>query len=345
MSVALKDIALKLKVSPSTVSRALSGKNGVSEEVRNKIVSYADKHMFSVNSAAKALRTGKGSGIILIAPLNRPEVARWRDEMLLNKLRPLFGAALSLTFDSGDNLETYVKMALAEKPRALIISSVWNQNQDITGACRAQQVAVLSVDSRIAGHDNIVVDRASGTCQMTKMFILAGCTHPVYFAHPEELDEKGHGRLSGIRRAYRDLGKEFKDEFCVLFEPYRNDSALGFEMASKLLNSRYIDAFFTFNDLAALGVQRAISGCSTDSLHNIMMVGFDDLPFSAYLPTSLSTITQPLDQIAERAAELLQKRLENFDAPQETALIPTRLVIRESSKVHDHSLLKEIFDN
>lgn len=343
MSIAIKDIAMKLKVSPSTVSRALSGKDGVSEPIRRMIVDYASECMFRVNPAAQALRTGKGTGLILIAPMNRPEVSRIRDELLLTRLHQEFGSAFSLTVDNEENLSTYVEMALAENPQAIIVSSIWHQDFDLLGACTAHKTALLSIDSRISGHDDIIINRASGTEQMTRMFLLDGCTHPVFFTHPEELDAEGHGRLSGIKRAYRDAGIEFKAEYCVGYHPRKDDSKRGYELATELLNRRYVDAFFAFNDLAALGVQRAINTFSRQSSTTIKVVGFDDLPISAYLPVTLSSINVSLEKLIDQAAVLLKRRLHDLAAPRERVLIPTQLIIRESAHLSDQRLLEKIF--
>ncbi len=343
MSIAIKDIALKLRVSPSTVSRALSGKDGVSEEMRQRIISYAEDCMFQVNPAAQALRTGKGSGLILIAPMNRPEVARIRDEILLTKLHQFFGSAFSLTVDNEENLEYYIKMALAENPQAIIVSGIWHQNFNLLEACNTHKTALLSIDSCLAGHDEIIIDRSTGTEQMTRMFLLSGCSHPVYFKHPEELDTEGYGRLSGIQRAYKEAGLELKPEYCVEFNPKKNDSQLGYEIFSELLKRSYVDAVFAFNDLAALGVQRAIHSFNPASNSEIKLVGFDDLPISTYLPTSLSSISIKLETLIEQASSMLQQRILDLNAPRERAIIPSTLLIRESSRITDRRIIGEIF--
>jgi LacI family transcriptional regulator len=346
MAITIHNIAKQLRVSPSSVSRALAGKPGVSDDTRRRVVAYAEKNCFAVSHSAQTTRTGKGNGVILLTPLQRAEIARRRDELLAVRLRENFGQAFLSTFDTAEPIEPQIRMALAAKPLAIIISGVWGQKVDLRRIGDAHRVPILAIDSASDGHDNIILDRAAGTCQMARMFLLAGCQHPIYFQPMVETNKYTRG--AGIERAHRELKTTLTaDNWAPFAAPVTSADVeyapLGERMTEELLRNRLVDAIFAFNDLMAVGAARALARFSGAAARAIMLVGFDNLPFAAYLPTSLSTIAYDAGAVIEQACDLLRRRLEKASRASETAVVPMRLIVRESSRLPHHDLLKEIF--
>ncbi len=91
-------------------------------------------------------------------------------------------------------------------------------------------------------------------------------------------------------------------------------------------------AIIAMNDLSAIGVMRAASDVRLQIPRDISIVGADDIPLGVFLPVSLSTIAQPIGEMARRTAAQLIERIEAKEhSPAPVAMVfPTRYIARES---------------
>jgi LacI family transcriptional regulator len=64
---------------------------------------------------------------------------------------------------------------------------------------------------------------------------------------------------------------------------------------------------------------------------DISVVGFDDIPIASQLHPQLTTVRQPLQQMARAAVNLLLALVAGLDAPSEQIVLPTQLIVREST--------------
>jgi len=89
------------------------------------------------------------------------------------------------------------------------------------------------------------------------------------------------------------------------------------------------DAVFAASDVSAISAIRAISAAGKRVPQDIAVVGFDDISLAAHTTPSLTTVHQDLQRGARTLVELLLKRMEGEETS--TVLLPTKLVVRESS--------------
>jgi GntR family transcriptional regulator of arabinose operon len=90
-------------------------------------------------------------------------------------------------------------------------------------------------------------------------------------------------------------------------------------------------AVFALNDIIAILVMRAAALLGIQVPHELSIVGFDDMPFTACLNVPLTTVAQNTLTIGSRAAHLLINRIEGWDGPPTIELVPTQLKIRLST--------------
>ncbi|HEX9007057.1 MAG TPA: substrate-binding domain-containing protein, partial [Bacteroidota bacterium] len=88
-------------------------------------------------------------------------------------------------------------------------------------------------------------------------------------------------------------------------------------------------ALFFYNDIIALGFLQAARDEGFRVPEDVAVVGFDDSPVARFAPVPLTTVHQPVDQIAHRAVDILQKRIQRGDVGNRTILKPV-LLIRDS---------------
>lgn len=91
-------------------------------------------------------------------------------------------------------------------------------------------------------------------------------------------------------------------------------------------------AIISLNDLSAIGVMRAAADAGLQIPRDLSIVGADDIPLGIYLPVSLSTIAQPIVEMARHTADRLISRIESkeHDPKPVTRIFPTQFISRES---------------
>ncbi len=139
-------------------------------------------------------------------------------------------------------------------------------------------------------------------------------------------------RKKGFLKALEDYGVSFNEkfEFHLLRRGEWNDYTSGYEIGKQF--SKLPDpprAMFVYNDLAALGFQKAILDNGLTVPGDVAIVGFDNIDQSVTALVPLTTIHQPTEEIGPLAVDMLTKLIRGQTTPRRIVLKP-RLVIRES---------------
>jgi DNA-binding LacI/PurR family transcriptional regulator len=90
------------------------------------------------------------------------------------------------------------------------------------------------------------------------------------------------------------------------------------------------DAIVAASDLLAVGVMRGLRELGLRAGTDVRVVGFADAPLAAHLDPPLTTLRQPLDEVARRIVELFLARLDDPAAPATTELLDPHLVVRQT---------------
>lgn len=136
-------------------------------------------------------------------------------------------------------------------------------------------------------------------------------------------------RLDGYRSAMRAAGLPVDPELVVYAELTREDGCAA--ARSLLALPERPTAIFTANDLQALGVYQAARGAGLRIPDGLSVVGFDDLPVVAWVDPPLTTVHQPLTEMAVAATELALTLGRGEAAPPVGLEIATTLTVRAST--------------
>ncbi len=136
-------------------------------------------------------------------------------------------------------------------------------------------------------------------------------------------------RMAGYRSALETAGLPVDPELIVRMQLTRED---GHAAAAELLTrSDRPTAIFTANDLQALGVYQAAREAGLRIPEDLSVVGYDDVPVTAWVDPPLTTVHQPLTEMAAAATELALTLGRGEKIPQLGLEIATHLVVREST--------------
>ncbi|MEX0609509.1 MAG: GntR family transcriptional regulator [Balneolaceae bacterium] len=145
----------------------------------------------------------------------------------------------------------------------------------------------------------------------------------------------GDVRLEGCIQALEEHGItpnpdfQLRPAFTTSLNGYNSGYSLG-DVYHKL--PKKPTAFFSYNDLTALGFIKRVQELGYKVPDDIAIVGFDDIDQAKYATVPLTTIHQPVEQIGALAIDKLINRIEGIPTEHRTMLKP-ELVVRESCGV------------
>jgi LacI family xylobiose transport system transcriptional regulator len=138
-------------------------------------------------------------------------------------------------------------------------------------------------------------------------------------------------RLAGYRRAYARHGRALADEDVVLCDSTFEGGLMAFQTAWRA--GRRPSAVAAMSDIIALGALQAARRTGLEVPRDLEIIGFDDIAAASWSHPTLSTVHQPSGRKGARAAQLLVGALSGAAPPAEQIVLPTHLVLRDSTRV------------
>ncbi|MFI6074554.1 EAL domain-containing protein [Actinoplanes sp. NPDC051343] len=188
-------------------------------------------------------------------------------------------------------------------------------------------VVVISDNADGVSCPTIAPDNRAGTAAAVRHLIEHGHTRIAFAGHPDQVDTGE--RYEAYRETLRAAGLPVDDR---LFYETGDMQQPGGERAARrmLADGLPSTAVMCGNDQNAIGVLRVLGEAGYDLPAAQAVIGFDDLPDSASMIPSLTTVRQPLDQIGELAVDLVARMLRGDPVRNEQHRVATGLVVRES---------------
>ena len=193
------------------------------------------------------------------------------------------------------------------------------------------------VVSFIADNDiyRVGADQYEGAFMATQHLIDHEYQH-IGYVSAEQGNIVGEIRKQGFIDALAKAHLPF-DESQIYAYPYRgewNDFDSGYAVGKDILKRGHLpEAFFIYNDLGALGFEKALEEEGITCPDDIAIIGFDDIERSEYCSVPLTTIRQPTENIGTLAVEKLINRI-NGENPEVQTILSPELVVRDSCGVH-----------
>lgn len=340
MANGLERVADELGVAVSTVSRALAGKPGVSAARRERIVALAAEMGIVPDPSARALRSGKGSGLVVITQLRPTGITAQRNQSLFYHGKEAFGHTRVVIPAESESLDAAVGAALNQRCRAIAVSGVGGRLSDTTiERLHTTQVPLVVIDSSCNAGDHFRIDRSAGTCQCARLLVLNERQNIVVFSNTT-LDQPDP-RLEGFARGMASLGKQLDASQVIT---HRTGAGGGYETMREVLSRRTFDGAFCYSDDTAFGMLRALSEAGVRVPHDTQVVGFDNIALSSFGTVPLTTVAQPVDEIARAAVETCLERADNYQTEWTERVFPTRLIARASAPITRHDVRAHVFE-
>lgn len=150
--------------------------------------------------------------------------------------------------------------------------------------------------------------------------------------HGEKGSLLGNLRKKGYLAALKQYNVAYNPDYEYMFQLRGewNDYQSGYEIGVQFVNSsNRPEALFAFDDLSALGFEKAVLENGLQVPHDVALVGFDDIKRGVSAPVPLTTVHQPMLEIGEVAVDMIHKKITGQPFQSRILLKPT-LIIRDS---------------
>ncbi|HEX6360489.1 LacI family DNA-binding transcriptional regulator [Actinophytocola sp.] len=320
--VTIGDVARAAGVSPSTASRALTGRGYAAASVKVRVAAAADRLGYVPDAIARSLkrRTSRLVGVMISDLRNQfyADLAAGIEEVLGRA-----GYQMVLVNDDGDADRELARARtlLAMRVPGAIVTPL---SAEVGALLTAQGVRVVEVDRQMAESrcDAVLVDSEHGARVATEHLLSQGHRRIAFLI--DELEwTTGRGRLDGYRAALR-AGKVRFDRKLVARVGFSSAGAAG--ALSSLLDERPdVTAVFAADNFMASGVWQELRRRKLRVPKDISLVAFGDLPWMTMVRPAVSAVSQPVVALGARAAEVLLARLsgELTGPPRRVWLTPT----------------------
>ena len=330
----IDQVALMAGVSRSVVSRVLNNHPRVSDDARARVLAVIREHDYRPSSLARSLATDRAFEICVVTP-------RRRDDALANGFWPLLhlgiseaclerGYFVSLTMISPDTADEIQQRILNDR----VFDGYILITQEVTGHV-VPLLHARNVPMVLIGHDpsqpdlnSVDVDNFTGAYEAVRHLIELGHRRIACILANMQIQESIE-RRNGYLKALEDHGIPAGDGL-VIVNNYSEKS--GYDVMCGWINAgRCPSAVFCASDAIATGVLLALYKARIPVPERVSVVGFDDVPTSAFTAPPLTTIHQPIYRKGATAAGILIDAIEGKATGPVHLRLPAELVVREST--------------
>jgi len=331
--VTIKDIAEKLGISVSTVSRALKDHPDISIKTRQAVKELANLLGYKPNLIALNLKHSKTNTIGLVVP----EVEHHFFSKIINGIE-------EVAYENNYNVlvvqsnESYMREVLntqtllSNRVDGLLVSfSKETQDYSHFQQIVDQEIPIVFYDRTIENFhaDSVMVDDYSGAFKAVDHLISRGCKRIALYSSPQHM-LIGRNRFEGYKGALEKHGIAFDKNLVYACDTF--DSAMKISRSVLKKHDRP-DGIFAVNDITAIGVMKTARQLGINVPDELKVVGFENSRSSSICEPELTSVDQFGYNLGKKAAELLLKRIKNdtFDYIPENIKLKTELIVRGSS--------------
>ena len=328
--VTIKDIAQKLGISTSTVSRALKDHPDISLKTREAVQELAKLLGYKPNLIALNLKHSRTNTIGVVVP----EVEHYFFSTILNGIEEVaykgnFSVMVFQTNESYMREVLIVQTMLANRVDGVLASFSKNTHDYSHFEQLIDNEIPLVLFDRVIENlhaDSVIVDDYSGAYNAVNHLISQGCTRIAFYSAPQHL-MIGKNRLEGYRDALVKNGLQFDNNLVYACDTY--DEAVKVSR-SVLKKQDRPDAIFAVNDLTAIGAMKTAKQLGLSIPEDIKFVGFENSRSASICEPELTTIDQFGFELGKRATELILKRIneDTYDYETRKEIVKTQLVVR-----------------
>ena len=331
--VTIFDVAKQAGVSIKTVSRVVNNEPNVRQQTKQKVLDAVGRLRYRPNTAARAL-SGRKSWVLGLVYENPHEFSYMKD-VLNGALSACEAGEYSLllrplTLPSPDVAERIERFIIQARVEGIILPPPLGDFPDLLRLLHRMEVpfATITPKTPTPGQVSILCEDHKASRSLTEFLIDRGHRAIGFIKGDPEHGASGR-RFAGYCQALSRRGIRYA--YQLVRQGYF-DFDSGKAAAAELLDlPQAPTAIIASNDDMAAGVLLEARQRGLSIPDDLSVVGFDDTPLATRLWPPLTTVRQPIKEVAETAARLLMDRLNGKATQPPQAPFPCEIVVREST--------------
>lgn len=321
------DVAKLAGVAQSTVSRCFHKNSNISAETRERVLKVAAELGYTRNALARSLITRKSNmvGVIVtrLTLRNNPGLVH----VLGEALRDAGKRMLMLTIEGDLAVGGVIGEALEYPLDGLICCSEMSPEDGLRFQRGNIPLVFFNRETGMAGADSVSTDHATSSADIGRRLVASGFRKILCVAGPDDAP------VSRLRVApfIAELRAAGIVDCRTIVTDFSYDAGVA-ALENHAASEGRPDAVFCANDQLALGVMDAARirlGWTVPG--DLSVVGFDDIPEAGHLGYQLTTVRQPIEEMAQQAVSLLASRAQDPAGEGRRMRLPGKLIRRRSA--------------
>jgi LacI family transcriptional regulator len=326
----IRDVARLAGVSPTTVSRAMSGTSYVSAEVRTRVEHAVEELGFVPNGLARGLKTRRSGIITLLIPeiVNSfyTTIVRGVEDVANHHGRQVI---VGNTDERVDKERAYVDVVIGSRSDGVIVAPAGRTSRHLRRLVDHDIPTVL-IDRPVDGFPADIVrgDNIGGAIALTNHLLSLG-HRDIALINGDLETSTARLREDGFRQAMHQAGYAIDDRLLSAGTWFVEDAE---RRVTELLTANVpFSAIFGANNFMAIGALRALRHAGLQVPGDIAVVCFDEIEVATQIDPFLTVMAQPAYTMGMLAMQLLIDRLDaTHNHPPREVVLPPQLIVRRS---------------
>jgi LacI family transcriptional regulator len=313
----IKEVARLARVGINTVSRVINNRPGVAPETRARVQEAIEQLQYVPNEVARNFKLQTSSMVALFVPyVVNPYIAKLTYHIETELYKRNLKMMLCVSDAKPEKELEYLNLVKQNKVKGIIGLTYNDVNYFLD-----TRIPFVSVD-RFVGKKvpSVSSDNEYGGRLAVQELIKAGCKNIVFVGDSGNVQSEVRLRRKGFKVACEEIGIEPK------FHDRRGTA--GYNHDDKEFIRAFFDKFpdadgvFAISDLMAIGLVSQAQDLSIEVPEQLKIIGFDGIQDHDYFDPYLSTIVQPIEQIAQKAVDLLLAKVADPKLRMDTVHLP-----------------------
>lgn len=332
-AITLKDLAIKLNMSVSTVSKALNDDVLISSITKERVKKLAEEWNYTPNEVARNFKLNKTFTVGLIIPNMLDQFYA----LAINGVEDIaaiekYNVIVSQSHENPEKEKKIVELMKRNRVDGLIIA-ITKETQDMTLFRKLESIGIPVVffarPPKEISFDSVTADNESGAFEATDFLIKKGHKRIAHLMGPVSL-EVSHIRFNGYKKALQKNSIFFDPDLVKVVTLTTKSTFKTMMELMKLKNPP--TGIFAFKNYLSLDAIEYLKRNNPSKIKKIDFTGFGKLPLLQYLDKKpIASIDENSYQIGLEAARLLFKKIEDTNSDQHTTSmqikVPGKLVI------------------
>lgn len=339
-TITIKDVARLCGVGVSTVSRAINNHPDINEETKTKILQVIKENNYIPNNSARNLKRSASKTIaVLIKGIDNPFFGGMIKIFEEETQKKKYSFILHRVDEGEDEVDVAIELVKEKKLKGIIfLGGYFSHSQEKLEQLHVPFVlSTIGITEQMGGrnYSSVSVDDFAESYKMVDYLIRLGHRSIGILAATPYDESIGKLRLEGYRKALEDHQIKPNEEWCFYS---REDTqcytmANGYELMEQVIKAdRGITAVFAVSDSIAIGACKAVFDAGGRVPDDICVAGFDGLDMAHYYNPAITTLRQPVEEMAHATIGILFDIIKNKSQNQQL-IFQAQLVEGQSTKM------------